>query len=1330
MDVRLGDSGTHASPEPRWTDEEVVSLVRQGVVGVTGYPLDTVPATARLLDDLNLDSLKTTELAVQVGQRIGLGEPSLKNMGEATIESLAQALVAQLGERGPRAAPRRQAAWVRDFEVRFRPLSIFPERGSGPAASRAVVLGRLRGVLHEAVVASVRAAHATVEVYDRPDPAGLDVSSADALFVLLETGADDFDGQAWLAALLGVGRAFPRSATERPPRRKIVFMGQGDGRFGVADAALAPGAAFLGFANTVRLERPDLSVVAIDVSASWGATGSRVLEQLALLGSGVYGVTDHGALETLEAAPLLEVDYEPRDMDLTSSDVVIVTGGAKGITRACALALAGQRPMKFALVGRSAPGADIEEALQAFADVGAAAQYFRCDVSDHRAVEEMVFDVSSSLGPVTGVIHGAGLNRPALLGSATLEQAREEIAPKVGGVQALISALGEHSLKFFVGLSSIIGTTGMPGNAWYAYANDALNRHLQALARQRPDVVVQSVGFSVWEELGMGARLGTLGRLADLGIGAISPEEGTARFIRRVLSRSSSDHVIVTASVGALATWPRGPQPTLRPEGFLEELMEAEPGVSARARRRLSAKRDLFVAHHDYHGSLLLPTVFAVEGMLEAATLLCGEHEGFEVLEMSMPKPVVVSPGGETTIEIRARVLERATADGRPQVEAAILSEQDDFASPRFSATIVLGAGVVAPQRPPPQHTPMSLDPAELYRSIWFQGPSFRSIRSIHGLSAERVLVRCETAADGPAGSGLLSGNAYLRDALLQSSQLTIPDASALPVRIARWQVFDRTPRDRCWIDTEIVHYRDSELRARVACLDDDGNVLELVDNYDIRVLSLRPERPSLESLLQRARSAAVVTPQGAASRVPSAVLPESAPSRPTPPNGASDARQRAPVAPGASFGLQAAHARSLLAGRILTRYAPPQEQFQIRSDGHVRYVWRTSVGFKDVTRRTQQVLFTRYLDWMGHAREGALSEFTDLMMSEFASGKVGITTNRCDLQVEGPLRLGDTLEVQLYVAGADEREVTAGFEFFALRNGQLERVASGSMAASWVHVDGYGSGKAVVLPGYIQEFVESGQADASARSVGGRALRSLTTLATSYQAARQMLGLSGLRGAAQRLLGAAIFRPARGHDAREPPSDRWLPAAAPLRSLFQVEARRRVTPTLWRYKVSAGLEDSNVVGNVYFARFFAWQNRARDAYVESTMPGVLRDADLGEFIVTDVDLQFLREAMPFDDLVVELGLRRLTTQSVVFEVTFVREPDGRKLCRGSQTALWMRGGEGGGAEAADIPDEILKALVRACQASLPDPVARIPEGPNDNGARSDSHRHPWSVQP
>src|SRR4030095_8433020 len=139
-------------------------------------------------------------------------------------------------------------------------------------------------------------------------------------------------------------------------------------------------------------------------------------------------------------------------------DVLLVTGGGKGIAAECALALARERGVKLGLVGRSSVTRDktLADNLERMSRHGATLHYVAADVCDASALERAVKEIEAKLGPVTAVLHGAGANAPRPLSALDADEFHRTVAPKLDGARNVAAAVDAAKLKLFVAIGSII----------------------------------------------------------------------------------------------------------------------------------------------------------------------------------------------------------------------------------------------------------------------------------------------------------------------------------------------------------------------------------------------------------------------------------------------------------------------------------------------------------------------------------------------------------------------------------------------------------------------------------------------------------------------------------------------------------------------------------------------------------------------------------------------------------------------------------------------------------------------------------------------------------
>jgi NAD(P)-dependent dehydrogenase (short-subunit alcohol dehydrogenase family) len=162
--------------------------------------------------------------------------------------------------------------------------------------------------------------------------------------------------------------------------------------------------------------------------------------------------------------------------------VIVLSGGAKGVTKRVALALAVHRP-HLVLLGRSRPDAQTKGLVAQLHGLGAGAEYIACDVTDQQSVLAVVTDVAGRLGGIHGIVHGAGMLRDGLIVNTSPRDFALVTAVKVQGLRNLLTACRDKGLRFALGFSSVAAWQGNVGQSSYCAANRAMAALLGAQAQ-------------------------------------------------------------------------------------------------------------------------------------------------------------------------------------------------------------------------------------------------------------------------------------------------------------------------------------------------------------------------------------------------------------------------------------------------------------------------------------------------------------------------------------------------------------------------------------------------------------------------------------------------------------------------------------------------------------------------------------------------------------------------------------------------------------------------------------------------------------------------------
>jgi polyketide synthase 12 len=208
----------------------------------------------------------------------------------------------------------------------------------------------------------------------------------------------------------------------------------------------------------------------------------------------------------------------------------LITGGLGGLGLCSAEHLVEAGARSVVLLGRHAPGPQVQAAVEGLRARGARVVVRTADVARAGDVDAVLAEVDATLPPLAGIVHAAGVLDDALLLHQDADRFRTVAGPKVTGAWNLHRATAGRDLDLFVLYSSAAALLGSPGQANYAAANGFLD----GLARYRRarGLPALSIAWGPWSQVGLAARTGSDDALAAVGVNPISPADGTAALSR------------------------------------------------------------------------------------------------------------------------------------------------------------------------------------------------------------------------------------------------------------------------------------------------------------------------------------------------------------------------------------------------------------------------------------------------------------------------------------------------------------------------------------------------------------------------------------------------------------------------------------------------------------------------------------------------------------------------------------------------------------------------------------------------------------------------------
>ncbi len=883
----------------------------------TGYPAEMLELDMQLDADLGIDSIKRVEILSALQERLPEA-PTVTPEHLGTLRSLRD-IAAFLGQKGETAAR---------VPATPEPVSAPPEPPKNPPLHRLVVravdlpatgrggstviraggevwvtddgAGLARALVARFVDLGYRARLFPWDAI----PTGAAESRLDALVLLAPaTGSTELN----LNALRWVRAAGPalRSAG-KAGSAALVSVSRLDGSFGLSgtDALSDPEAGGLaGLIKTAGQEWPEVRCKAVDLDPALGLsaeTAARLADEVLTAGPTEVGLTRDGRRTlTLE---LSNIEQNAGVNPVGPGEVVVIIGGARGVTAEVAVALAEAFQPTLVLLGRSpVPSAEpdwlaplpseneikraiatranghatpqlvneqfrhvsanreILATLRRIEQAGGKAIYRQVDVRDASAVATEFQSLRDNFGPIRCLIHGAGVLADRRIEDKTDAQFLDVYETKAAGFRSVLEATASDDLRFLVAFSSSTARFGRTGQADYASANEVLNKYAQRESQRRPDCRVLAVNWGPWDG-GMVTSSHKPLFLSE-GIDLIPLADG-ARYLVDELRHEAPDRPVEIVILGghsrldsivAPTTVP-GPTPAVPMSTVYTQALDVEELPILRS--------------HVIDGRAVVPAALMLEWLVQGALqrnpgLAFHGVDDFAILkgavlhaDRSETVSVLVGKAAKERQEYRVAVELRGSLPGGKSVLHA-------------RGTVVLGNEPVTPEQ-----RLFALDglPAygrtvrSVYHDVLFHGPDLHGLERIDACSPEGIRAWAKVA---PAPSAWIERplrRSWLTDPLVLDSafQLMVlwchehTSGASLPTAVGRYRQYRAEfPGPRVQVLARVS--RPSELRALAdfELLDAEGALVAGIEGYECVI------DPSLHAKFRRNRLA-VPTPQTA----------------------------------------------------------------------------------------------------------------------------------------------------------------------------------------------------------------------------------------------------------------------------------------------------------------------------------------------------------------------------------------------------------------------------------------------------------------------------------
>ena len=128
-----------------------------------------------------------------------------------------------------------------------------------------------------------------------------------------------------------------------------------------------------------------------------------------------------------------------------------------------------------------------------------------------------------------------------------------------------------------------------------------------------------------------------------------------------------------------------------------------------------------------------------------------------------------------------------------------------------------------------------------------------------------------------------------------------------------------------------------------------------------------------------------------------------------------------------------------------------------------------------------------------------------------------------------------------------------------------------------------------------------------------------------------------------------------------------------------------------YEYRHVVGFEETNLVGNVYYANHVRWQGRCREMFLRDKAPKVIEALKHGLVLVTTrVSCEFMAELVAFDEVVLRMRLGELRQNRITMNFEYWRNEE--LVARGEQQVACMQR-EGEQVVPVPVPIQLREAL-------------------------------------
>lgn len=315
-------------------------------------------------------------------------------------------------------------------------------------------------------------------------------------------------------------------------------------------------------------------------------------------------------------------------------------------------------------------------------------------------------------------------------------------------------------------------------------------------------------------------------------------------------------------------------------------------------------------------------------------------------------------------------------------------------------------------------------------------------------------------------------------------------------------------------------------------------------------------------------------------------------------------------------------------------------------------------ISYKETSNPSQSVYFSNFFNWMGRVRDISIWPIREPLSQLLAQGKFGMVTNYAQIQNLGKAGLNDIVKVMFWVTRKmDRANSTVDFHYDwqkMLPDGSCERIALGLLRMTWVQISQDGVAEPKPFPDFLNQFLE----------------RLCPSQYTPQILSEPFHDIS---------LGQIVYQ-------------------TPSTLINGIELHQEIFTTT--------LEDTDAIGNVNFANYGILQGRIRDSFFQSLIPKYYdRNIKKGEFQCLESQVEYLREALPFEPIQVVMSLTKIYEKGLDLTFEYFKittKQDRQKIAIGKQKIIWLSTHRKCATQSESLPEKLSTSLRNIININLP----------------------------